>query len=739
MKKLLIIILVLFSWSAGAVNTCVIADGGGNWNSAGTWTNCGGTYPQTGDSVTATATSGNLLVNVSTNNIKDFDLTNYTGTLGNGTTDQYINMAGTGVLVYPNGFTNLHKRAVVINGTTTITVGSSQTIYLLDVLGTLSLGSNITTFTDGAVYMYNGGNLTTNNYNINTNQFGDHNGVANGCGTLALGSSTITMIGGTPLIKFVNTGSSQVVSANTASIVVNVASGSPATHYFGGVNWNGTSVTFNMPASVVANNTIYDSGNTFANLTINGADSAVTPGYFDFGGNITITGTLTMSGASQVKRPFIRSSVKGTARTITMTGATVTAQDVDLKDLTFAGSPTINSTRVGDCGNNTGGVVSSPKNVYLGGVSGTNYWIGTYWADDSHAGDNYATRAAALSLNNYPLPQDTAYIDNSSFSAASKTLLIGGNNNNPRLSAINASGLTTAATLSFASTSSYPMTGYGSLNLSGSGVTVATGSSSYNVSFDAARANITLTSPSGGWGANYYTIASYGNSVLLGSNFTHTGTFTLTNGTLDLNSRTLTTGVFSSSNSNTRTLQDSAGNAKIVVNGLTGTIFDMGTATNLTVSNSPDIDIGDSDNTLTGNVTFAGGGKTFGDFTVKKHAGDYDTIITGSNTFGALTLETPDASYRYSDLQLTSGTTTTVSALVADGTASYKIGLKSVTGGSAATISDTTGANTVSNMTIQDITVSGATFTANTSTDVSGNSGWIWPSTGIPAGLLMCQ
>ena len=57
---------------------------------------------------------------------------------------------------------------------------------------------------------------------------------------------------------------------------------------------------------------------------------------------------------------------------------------------------------------------------------------------------------------------------------------------------------------------------------------------------------------------------------------------TLTAGTLDLNGYTLTTGTFSSSNSNTRTL--AFGTGKIVVNATSGTVLNINTTTGLTVS-----------------------------------------------------------------------------------------------------------------------------------------------------------
>ena len=62
-----------------------------------------------------------------------------------------------------------------------------------------------------------------------------------------------------------------------------------------------------------------------------------------------------------------------------------------------------------------------------------------------------------------------------------------------------------------------------------------------------------------------------------------TRTCTLTNGTLDLAGYTLTTGLFNSNNSNTRTLAFGS-TGKIVLTGTSGIIFTTGTFTNLTVT-----------------------------------------------------------------------------------------------------------------------------------------------------------
>jgi hypothetical protein len=68
-----------------------------------------------------------------------------------------------------------------------------------------------------------------------------------------------------------------------------------------------------------------------------------------------------------------------------------------------------------------------------------------------------------------------------------------------------------------------------------------------------------------------------------------TRTCTLTNGTLDLNGYTLTTGVFGSNNSNVRTL--AFGTGKIVLTATTGTVLSMSTATNFAYTGTSRIEL----------------------------------------------------------------------------------------------------------------------------------------------------
>ena len=81
LKYIFIIPLLFFLPSMAEAFSCTAVAGGGNWNSASTWTSCNSTFPQAGDDVILDATSGNVVVNVATANLKSLTMTGYTGTL----------------------------------------------------------------------------------------------------------------------------------------------------------------------------------------------------------------------------------------------------------------------------------------------------------------------------------------------------------------------------------------------------------------------------------------------------------------------------------------------------------------------------------------------------------------------------------------------------------------------------------------------------------------------------------
>jgi len=106
-----------------------------------------------------------------------------------------------------------------------------------------------------------------------------------------------------------------------------------------------------------------------------------------------------------------------------------------------------------------------------------------------------------------------------------------------------------------------------------------------------------------------------------------TRTCSLTNGTLDLASYTLTTGQFASSNSNTRTLAFGP-TGKIVATGNSTTVFTTNTVTNLTVTGSKRVEYTYSGSTGTRQIS----GPTAGSQTEGVNLCDH-YILAGTDTF----------------------------------------------------------------------------------------------------------
>ena len=605
-----------------------------------------------------------------------------------------------------------HTGILAFNASGTLTsngVSFTSTASVRVTAGTLTLSG---TFTSAAkpLYIYGTSTFASANQTMTCGIFGDNDTA--GTVTLTPGTSTINCS------NVVFATATLTVTANTAAI--NLTSTVDIIANFGGKTWGGTT-TVQMTAGKVLT---LNGANSIQNLSISYTADNILSG-LTLGANQTVPGTFTFAGAAIVSRPIIKSSAVGTARTITAGTVTITGA-VDFQDIVGAGAGSWNLSTIasGNLGGNSGITFRTPANYYLDFGTANAAMTDNCWATSSGGG--------AGGTGVFPLPQDTIVIDDLSWDDTPNTFTVTVNH---RVGKIDASALTEADTI----TLSTGVTHYGSFILTGSGLTVNFAASGAIIYIDArvrneASENL-LINRNGSIGAGVPTIYSYGGTVQLSSALTHTGTFTLTQGTFDLNGQILTTNIFSSSNSNTRSLIDSVGGGKIIVNALTGTVFNMATTTGLTVSNSPKVDIGNSTRTLIANVTFAGGGKAFGDFKVTKHAGNFTCDITGANTFGAFTQETPDATYQYADARLTAATTTVVSSIVADGTASYQLTRSSITAATH-TISDASGTNAVTYNTItNEIATGGATFNAFTTlgnVDGGGNTGWVF--TAPPSG-----
>lgn len=192
-----------------------------------------------------------------------------------------------------------------------------------------------------------------------------------------------------------------------------------------------------------------------------------------------------------------------------------------------------------------------------------------------------------------------------------------------------------------------------------------------------------------------------------------TRTLTLNNGTLDTNGKTVTSGSFASSTSNTRTLTIT--NSSIVI---LGSSWSMATSTNATINSS-----GSTINmNSASSKTFNGGSLTYGTL---NQGGAGILTIAGSNTFANITNTVQPATVR-----LTDGTTQTVNAFSLSGTAGNLITLDTTIAGTRATLSKSSGTVSVSYVSIKDSNATGGAtweaYAANGNVDAGNNLGWLF-------------
>jgi hypothetical protein len=235
---------------------------------------------------------------------------------------------------------------------------------------------------------------------------------------------------------------------------------------------------------------------------------------------------------------------------------------------------------------------------------------------------------------------------------------------------------------------------------------------------------ITFDTPGGTW--------KLADAMTVGS----TRATTLTNGILDINGLTLSTGQFSTSNSNVRTITSTASSGKIATTDTTATtVFNATTSTNLTVTrNSWTIEIGGN---TTSARTFAGGNLAWPTLTFTNTTANGRLDFTGSNTFKSLAVSIKPQSLRF-----TSSTTTTIEDDngFPSGTAGNLITINTVSGTGTFTLTKagSTGNFLVSTSYLS-VTRSTATpaktWLALTSTNGGTNSGWSF-SLSKPGGFM---
>jgi len=213
-----------------------------------------------------------------------------------------------------------------------------------------------------------------------------------------------------------------------------------------------------------------------------------------------------------------------------------------------------------------------------------------------------------------------------------------------------------------------PIFTYGNLTFS-TGMTVGSGTNA--ITF-AATSGTQLITTNGVALDMPITQNGVGGTVQLQDNLTMGSTrqFTLTNGVLNVNGKVFTTGIFSSSNSNTRTLNLGV-NGRLAVNGGNYTA----TTTGLTFSGTGTISMD-----FATAKTFAGGG---GVYPFALNQGGAGTLtITGANTFADMTNTNATAS----QITFPASTITSVNALSIAGSSGNLVSMRSSTPGTPYTI-----------------------------------------------------
>jgi len=200
------------------------------------------------------------------------------------------------------------------------------------------------------------------------------------------------------------------------------------------------------------------------------------------------------------------------------------------------------------------------------------YWVGGTGTWNTTSTTNWSASSGGASGASVPTASDSVIFDQSS----TYTVTLTG-----ALTCLNFT--VSAGTVTFSSTGTLAISGL--LSLVAATVWNATGT----ITFAATSGTNTITTNGVSISASI-TFNGVGGTFQLASALTSgaTRTCTLTNGTLDLNNFTLTTGAFSSNNSNTRVL--AFGTGKIVLTGTGATVWNNATGTGFTYTGTSRIE-----------------------------------------------------------------------------------------------------------------------------------------------------
>lgn len=539
------------------------------------------------------------------------------------------------------------------------------------------------------------GTLDTNGQTCTWQSFG----LGAGTKTLTMGASAVTISGGSTPWGTNTNGAGFTFNANTSSITFTNANITIAT----------AGITFNNLTWTGAGNCTISGACTFANLTTTSAIGQNTSSLI-LQADQVITGTWTAggrdSGTTNSGMLFVCPGVFNSSLTQrTITAAIVSLNNVDFHHIKAQGAAIpFTGTNIGDAANNSNITFSSPRTVY---------WIGGTGNSTQFA--HWATSTGGAGGARPPCANDTAIFDANSFTGAGQTVTYGGRMLGKN---IDFSAATNSPTITIAGNNNGIM---GGLTLTAGMSITANVNTSYSF-----LGTGTITTAGVAFGANVQ-INSAG-TVTNGDDFALDSSHGLTfvQGTWDANNKNFSMQAFSATTAVTRTITNMTGSITINGSGTSMNMSDVG----VTLTNwSATIYITDTSATAK-TVNMPNQKSTFNGTSLNLSGGSGSITIqwagAASNHLGALsnlTVAGP-ASLIFPAGQIT----TLTNAPVLIGSAGNLITMQSGTSGSQFNFSKASGTVSCDYLSLQDSNATGGArwFAGANSTDVSGNTGWVF-------------
>lgn len=649
----------------------------------------GATAPTSADDVFFDAASGVVTVTVANGVVaQSLDCTGFTGTLASSASATWTiggTVSGSFKLVSGMTFTANSSTIVFASGggaTYSVLTGGKT-------LANVTINTNTTTTVRLDDSLTASGTITLTQGILNTNgqtcSWAIFSSVNSNTRTLTMGSSAITLTS-TGTAWNTSTFTNLTITSNTSVVTL---TGANATWFGGsGFNTNGGSIVLSGSGTATVANSF-----TCANLTRTGTAAKTDALQFN-GGNTTITGTLTITGNSTINRIQAQSLTPGTS--VRVSAAAVSLTHVDFRDIAAGGTAIPwTGTSLGDSQGNNGNITFT--------TAATQTWQGTTggsWSD------------SAKWTSRVPLPQDDVII-NAAFSA-SQTITI----DMPRLGKnITWTGVSGNPTWSqTVSSGSYIYGNWtGSANTTRGGWTGGL--------FFAGRSNHTITTDlnTNNMPGSIFT-APGGTYTLQDSYNTGGGGLTLTEGTLTTNNNPITTTSFTGTGTNARTLN--LGSSIVTLTASSGNPFLVSTWTNFTFNaDTSTLIISD---TGANTKAFIASGATATFYNIQVTGGGTGAVIF---TFGALqknintlTINGPKT------IQFSGSSITSLNNLIINSSPGNVVTMSSATAATAFTLTKASGIVMCDYLSLQDSAATGgATWYAGShSTNVSGNSGWIF-------------